>query len=130
MNDKTSRPDGSGPGPGSRAADRATVGELLAAAVRPSAPDAAAERRAVDAFCAARDSGVSHARTRRRDDWRPRRRRRVWSARTAVGAVLASLTVGGVAMAAIGGSGGFGGSGGADGRPGTPRPGSSASAGE
>ncbi|MFD7936316.1 hypothetical protein ACFV4T_17590 [Streptomyces sp. NPDC059755] len=47
------------------------------------------ERRAVAAFRAARDAGAHKARTRRRDDWRPRD---------------AGLTLGGVAFAAVGSS--------------------------
>ncbi|MEU4037169.1 hypothetical protein [Streptomyces collinus] len=84
----------------------------FAAALRPDAPDAGAEERAVAAFRTARDSGAHGARTRRRDDWRPRTRRlgRL-SPKAALSVLVASLTMGGVAFAAIGsaGSGGHGG---------------------
>ncbi|MFI7010146.1 hypothetical protein [Streptomyces sp. NPDC050145] len=79
------------------------VGEALAAAVRPPEPDPEGERLARAAFRAARDAGALDARPRRRDDWRPRRRRTRWSARAFLGAALASLAVGGVAVAGIGG---------------------------
>ncbi|MGX1908655.1 hypothetical protein ACWIID_07335 [Streptomyces phaeochromogenes] len=84
------------------------LGELLAAAVRGDAVDADAERRVLAAFRAARDEGAHRAatRNRRRDDWRPERRggRPV---RATLVALVASLTLGGVAVAAIGsGSGG------------------------
>ena len=45
---------------------------LLGAALRDGGVDDAAERRAVAAFRAARDSGSRPGRMRRRDDWRPR----------------------------------------------------------
>ncbi|MFI6939445.1 hypothetical protein ACIBI4_09250 [Streptomyces sp. NPDC050418] len=73
---------------------------------RPDA-DAAGERRAVEAFRAAREGGAHRkARTRRRDDWRPRGAVRRFAWRAALGTVLAGLTVGGVAVAVGGGSGG------------------------
>ncbi|MFD3478857.1 hypothetical protein [Streptomyces sp. NPDC058695] len=77
---------------------------LLAAAVCSAKPRDGGEERAVAAFRAARDRGAHSARTRRRDDWRPRRRHGLsrWSVRTGVGALLASITLGGVAMAGIG----------------------------
>ncbi|MGW1889538.1 hypothetical protein ACWCP6_04650 [Streptomyces sp. NPDC002004] len=80
------------------------VGALLAAAVRPDGISPDAEQRAVAAFLAARDSGAHGARTRRRDDWRPRARRWAarWPLRATLGTVLAGLTLGGVAMATIG----------------------------
>ncbi|MEV3860489.1 hypothetical protein AB0J38_40060 [Streptomyces sp. NPDC050095] len=81
-----------------------SLGELLAAAVRPEGPDADGESRALAAFRSARDAGALDAAPRRRDDWRPRRRGR-WSLRATVGAVLAGLTMGGVAIAGIGGPG-------------------------
>ncbi|WP_411152817.1 hypothetical protein [Streptomyces sp. A30] len=68
-------------------------------------PEAGAEgeQRAVAAFRSARDAGAHRARTRRRDDWRPRVQRRAWrSVRAAVALSLASLTLSGVAVAAIG----------------------------
>ncbi|MYW68474.1 hypothetical protein GTY65_31015 [Streptomyces sp. SID8379] len=76
------------------------LGEALAEAVRQ--PDEAGERRALAAFRAARDSGALVAEPRRRDDWRPRRRRARWSVRTMVGAAVGGLMVGGVAVAGIG----------------------------
>ncbi|WP_328837317.1 hypothetical protein [Streptomyces europaeiscabiei] len=87
-------PDGAAP----------SVDSLLAAAVRGGASaDSAGEARAVAAFRAAREAGPRTARTRRRDDWRPNARRRVQlSIRTTLAVLLASLTLGGVAFAAIG----------------------------
>ncbi|MEV7072805.1 hypothetical protein [Streptomyces sp. NPDC093990] len=78
---------------------------LLAAALRGEKSEDEAERRAVAAFRVARDAGALRARTRRRDDWRPRSRRRARSLRATVGALLGSLTLGGVAYAAIGSAG-------------------------
>lgn len=76
---------------------------LLGAALRAGAVDPAAEQRAADAFRAARDAGTHRAGTRRRDDWRPRERGRGRrSVKTTVAMALASLTLGGVAVAAIG----------------------------
>lgn len=76
---------------------------LLAAAVRGRADDAAAQTQAVAAFRAARDGGAHTARTRRRDDWRPKEQGRPSRSLRAVFAVLlAGLTLGGVAVAAIG----------------------------
>ncbi|MGW3415904.1 hypothetical protein [Streptomyces sp. NPDC000888] len=79
---------------------------LLAAVRRRVASDAGAEARAVAAFRAARDAGahaVRPARSRRRDDWRPREQRKVGrSLRTTLAVLLASLTLGGVAVAGIG----------------------------
>ncbi|MCX4456337.1 hypothetical protein OG585_27545 [Streptomyces sp. NBC_01340] len=78
---------------------------LLAAAVRGRPDDAEAEAQAVAAFRVARDNGAHAARTRRRDDWRPREQRRVRRSLKATFAVLlASVTLGGVAVAAIGSS--------------------------
>ncbi|MFF4564383.1 hypothetical protein [Streptomyces sp. NPDC001435] len=76
---------------------------LLGAALRAGAVDPEAEQRAAAAFRAARDAGAHRAGTRRRDDWRPRERGRGRrSVRTTVAMALASLTLGGVAVAAIG----------------------------
>ncbi|MFD3841278.1 hypothetical protein ACFWWC_34200 [Streptomyces sp. NPDC058642] len=82
---------------------------LLAAAMREDAgprenrAGAEGERQAVAAFRAARDAGAHRARTRRRDDWRPREQRRLSrSLRTTLSVFLASLTLGGVAFATIG----------------------------
>ncbi|WP_399928644.1 hypothetical protein [Streptomyces kanamyceticus] len=80
--------------------------ERLAEAVRADAAgavDADAQREAVAAFVAARDAGAHRARTRRRDDWRPRERRPArFSLRAAGGVVLAGGLLGGVALAAAG----------------------------
>ncbi|MFF1443879.1 hypothetical protein [Streptomyces sp. NPDC058295] len=63
------------------------------------------ERRAVAAFRAARDAGAHRARTRRRDDWRPRARRHTArSLRATLSVLVAGLTLGGVAFAAVGSS--------------------------
>ncbi|MDX2696806.1 hypothetical protein PV416_34455 [Streptomyces ipomoeae] len=80
-----------------------SVDTLLATAVRGRPEvDSAGEARAVAAFRAAREQGVRTARTRRRDDWRPNPRRRVQlSVRTTLAVLLSSLTLGGVAFAAI-----------------------------
>ncbi|MEU5348057.1 hypothetical protein AB0H18_45950 [Streptomyces sp. NPDC020766] len=79
---------------------------VLAAAVRGGGEvDADAEGRALAAFRAARDEGAHRAaaRNRRRDDWRPERERRGgWSVRATLVALAASVTLGGVAVAAIG----------------------------
>ncbi|MET8942149.1 hypothetical protein ABZX30_00765 [Streptomyces sp. NPDC004542] len=94
------RHDAGGPSP------RRQAEELLGAALRPRGVDAEAERRAAEAFRVARDAGAQRARTRRRDDWRPREGGQVLrSARTTVLMLLASLTLGGVAVAAIGSAG-------------------------
>ncbi|WP_149827715.1 hypothetical protein [Streptomyces tailanensis] len=81
-----------------------SVDALLAAAVR-GRPEAHSEGevRAVAAFREAWAQGKRTARTRRRDDWRPNARRRVQlSIRTTLAVLLASLTLGGAAFAAIG----------------------------
>ncbi|RFC72678.1 hypothetical protein [Streptomyces sp. AcE210] len=76
---------------------------LLAAAVRSAKQRDGAQERAVAAFREARDQGAHSARTRRRDDWRPRPRGLArWSLRTTVGTLVAGVTLGGVAMAGIG----------------------------
>ncbi|UUU31345.1 hypothetical protein JIX56_16335 [Streptomyces sp. CA-210063] len=84
--------------------DTPSLDALLAAAVRGGAvADSAGEARAVAAFREARERGPGTARTRRRDDWRPNARRRLQlSVRTTLAVLLASLTLGGVAFAAIG----------------------------
>ncbi|MDT0387298.1 hypothetical protein [Streptomyces dubilierae] len=75
---------------------------LLAAVLIHDGIDAEAEQRAVAAFRAARRAGA-RARTRRRDDWRPRERRLPGrSLKATLSVLLASLTLGGVAVAAIG----------------------------
>ncbi|MFE5187296.1 hypothetical protein [Streptomyces sp. NPDC056628] len=79
---------------------------LSAAVLRGHRPDAEGEQRAVVAFRAARAEGAHRARTRPRDDWRPPERRRLaMSARTTLSLLLAGLTMGGVAVAAINSSG-------------------------
>ncbi|MCX5083646.1 MULTISPECIES: hypothetical protein [Streptomyces] len=80
---------------------------LLAAAVRSAKQRDGAQERAVAAFREARDQGAhSSARTRRRDDWRPRPRGLArWSLRTTVGTLVAGVALGGVAMAGIGAGG-------------------------
>ncbi|MFF0090717.1 hypothetical protein ACFYSF_12260 [Streptomyces canus] len=94
---------------------------LLAAALRGEKSDGEAELRAVAAFRTERDAGAHRARTRRRDDWRPRaQRRRARSLKATLSVLLASLTLGGVAYAAIGSAGGGeaeGAAGGKDVRP-------------
>ncbi|MFI6417275.1 hypothetical protein ACIBG6_07660 [Streptomyces sp. NPDC050842] len=74
----------------------------LAAALRPTDVDDASTRAAVTAFRTARDTGLhTSRRTRRREDWRPAsERRRGRSLKTALAALFASLTLGGVAIAA------------------------------
>ncbi|MFC8663168.1 hypothetical protein [Streptomyces sp. NPDC057199] len=91
------------------AANPPDLGELLAAAVRGGAVDVDAEKRALAAFRAARDEGAHRAaaRNRRRDDWRPERERRGGRpVRATLVALVASVTLGGVAVAAIGSVGG------------------------
>ncbi|MEU3508703.1 hypothetical protein ABZ733_12385 [Streptomyces longwoodensis] len=89
--------------------DRAGLEELLAVVLRapgtgPSGGDG--EQRAVAAFRAARDAGAHRARTRRRDDWRQQgQRRTARSLRATLTVAVASLTLGGVAVAAIGTAG-------------------------
>ncbi|MFD5294091.1 hypothetical protein ACFWJU_02695 [Streptomyces mutabilis] len=94
-----------GPRPGHHGTPGAEA--LIAAALRRVHVDPEGERRAVAAFRAARDAAPARAaRTRRRDDWRPRERRRAGrSLKTALSVLLASLTLGGVAYAAIGAGG-------------------------
>ncbi|MGC0338378.1 hypothetical protein [Streptomyces sp. SLBN-8D4] len=106
------RGDGSAPGReqsydlGSPSGDT-RLEAVLAAAIRGEKCEDEGERRAVVAFRAARDAGEHRARTRRRDDWRPRTRRsRARSLRATLSVLLASLTLGGVAYAAIGSAGG------------------------
>ncbi|MEY9993769.1 hypothetical protein ABIE67_005801 [Streptomyces sp. V4I8] len=87
--------------------DDAALEALLAAAVlRGHRADLDGEQRAVAAFRAARAAGAHRARTRRRDDWRPREPRRLaLSVKTTLSLFVASLALGGVAVAAIGSSG-------------------------
>ncbi|MFJ8634343.1 hypothetical protein [Streptomyces sp. NPDC093568] len=88
------------------ALDGAELEALLSAAVlRGHRPDVEGEQRAVAAFRAAREAGALRAATRRRDDWRPRERRRLaLSLKTTLSLFFASLTLGGAAFAAIGSS--------------------------
>ncbi|MFE7036538.1 hypothetical protein ACFU9Y_40205 [Streptomyces sp. NPDC057621] len=107
---------------------RPDLGALLAAAVRGGEADPDARKRALAAFRDARDEGAHAAvRTRRRDDWRPAGERRGWSLRATLVALAASVTLGGVAVAAIG-SGVVGRDDGGE-RDGTRRPSSSSAAG-
>ncbi|MFD9391741.1 hypothetical protein ACFWBB_13735 [Streptomyces sp. NPDC060000] len=81
---------------------------LLVRALRARAPRGTGdgERRAVAAFRAARDAGAHQARTRRRDDWRPRARRHTArSLRATLSVLVAGLALGGVAFAAVGSAG-------------------------
>ncbi|WP_217253322.1 hypothetical protein [Streptomyces sp. AC602_WCS936] len=96
---------GTGPRPGHHGTPGTEA--LLAAALRRDHVDAEGERRAVAAFRTARETEPGRAaRTRRRDDWRPRERRRAGRPlKTALSVLLASLTLGGVAYAAIGAGG-------------------------
>ncbi|MCZ4103528.1 hypothetical protein [Streptomyces sp. H39-C1] len=75
---------------------------LLAAAARPCPVDPDAAEQAMTAFRTARDAGAhADARPRRRDDWRPKpQHSRARSLKAAVAALVASVTIGGVAMAA------------------------------
>ncbi|MEU3842458.1 hypothetical protein AB0E88_20805 [Streptomyces sp. NPDC028635] len=116
-------PPGSPPPSGGYAArgDHLALEDLLAAAILSADVDPDAEQRAVAAFRAARDAGAHRAGTRRRDDWRPRARRPRRSLKAALSVLAASLTLGGVAFAAIGTPGSS--SGGSDGPDGD-RPGS------
>ncbi|MGW2746895.1 hypothetical protein [Streptomyces sp. NPDC001450] len=83
--------------------DAASLETSLAAALRAGHLDPEAEQRAVAAFRAARGTGAHRARTRRRDDWRPAAERRAGrSVKMTFGVVFASLSLGGVAVAAIG----------------------------
>ncbi|MFF0161612.1 hypothetical protein ACFYRY_29325 [Streptomyces sp. NPDC005263] len=83
--------------------DAAALETMLGAAIRAVEPDPAAEQRAVAAFRTAHGAGAHRARTRRRDDWRLPAERRSWHPmRMTFGVVFASLTLGGVAVAAIG----------------------------
>ncbi|MGW0768429.1 hypothetical protein [Streptomyces sp. NPDC002676] len=103
----------SSPGPVDPGADvDALLGERLGATLRADGADPEGEQRAVAAFRAARDAGAHRARTRRRDDWRPREPHRLrLSLKGTLSVAVASLALGGVAVAAIG-SGEFGGHGG------------------
>ncbi len=87
------------------ALDEDALEALLAAAMLRHRGDAEGEQRAVAAFRAAREAGLHQARTRRRDDWRPREQRRLArSLKATLSLFAASLALGGVAVAAIGSS--------------------------
>ncbi|MFJ1973825.1 hypothetical protein ACIO93_34785 [Streptomyces sp. NPDC087903] len=89
--------------------DTAVLETALAAAIREGDLDPEVEQRAVAAFRAARAASAHRARTRRRDDWRlPSERRLGRPVKMTFGAVIASLTLGGVAVAAIGSVGSSG----------------------
>ncbi|NGO42000.1 hypothetical protein [Streptomyces ureilyticus] len=107
-------PDDAVSGPWDRRDDTA-LETVLAAVLRGGDLAPEAEQRAVAAFRAARGGGAHRARTRRRDDWRlPAERRTGRPVKTTFAAVFASLTLGGVAVAAIGSAGSSTGGGGAD----------------
>ncbi|MGW2914686.1 hypothetical protein ACWC9X_30145 [Streptomyces asoensis] len=91
-------------------------------AVPPAADGSDGERLAVAAFRAARDAGAHRARTRRRDDWRPRTGPRpARSLRTTLSVLVAGLALGGAAFAAVGAAGdGHDGAAPASGRPEAP----------
>ncbi|MGW6565161.1 hypothetical protein [Streptomyces sp. NPDC054975] len=79
------------------------VEAALAAALRPRDVDDASTRAAVAAFRTARDAGLHESRrTGRREDWRPATERGMGrSLKSALAALAASLTLGGVAFAAV-----------------------------
>ncbi|MEU6809187.1 hypothetical protein ABZ920_09295 [Streptomyces sp. NPDC046831] len=110
-------PAGTVPGP-EHAPDGAALQAMLATALRGGALDAEAEQRAVAAFRAARTTaGARGTRTRSGDDWRPRGHGRArLPVKALLGVFAASLTLGGVAVAAIG-TAGSSGRGPEDGRP-------------
>ncbi|QHA06426.1 hypothetical protein GQF42_26880 [Streptomyces broussonetiae] len=84
-------------------------GAWFGAALRADGVDPEAERRAVAAFRAARAApspGARRVRARRRDDWRPAAPRRArLTLRGTLSVALASVALGGVAVAAIGTTG-------------------------
>lgn len=86
--------------------EAAALETMLAAALRAGDLDPEAEQRAVAAFRAAHGTAARRVRTRRRDDWRTAAERRAGrSVKVTFGVVFASLTLGGVAVAAIGSAG-------------------------
>ncbi|MFG2678549.1 hypothetical protein [Streptomyces sp. NPDC048392] len=107
MGARHGRGDGRDDGFRSARGDAPGAEALLAAALRGERADPEGERRAVAAFRAALAAEPGRAaRTRRRDDWRPRGGRHAGrSLKTALSVLLASLTLGGVAYAAMGGGG-------------------------
>ncbi|MFD8761984.1 hypothetical protein ACFV03_23785 [Streptomyces mirabilis] len=83
--------------------EAATLETELGAVLLGGPLDPEAEQRALTAFRTAHDAGAHRARTRRRDDWRlPAERRAGRPVKMTLGVVFASLTLGGVAVAAIG----------------------------
>ncbi|MFJ5776816.1 hypothetical protein [Streptomyces sp. NPDC093094] len=98
------RESGAPDGPVAGGAGTAELEDFLAVALRRTAPGSEGERRAMAAYRAARETGTRRARTRRRDDWRPREARAGRPVRTTFAVLLAGLTLGGVAFAAVGGS--------------------------
>ncbi|GHI05446.1 hypothetical protein AQI88_22610 [Streptomyces cellostaticus] len=106
-------PGGTVLGPGPDGQDAGFEARFAAALRRDGMADGVdpeAAQRAVAAFRVARDSGAHRARTRRRDDWRPRKPRRArFSVKTTLSVFLASIALGGVAVAAIGSAGHQGG---------------------
>ncbi|MFF0220756.1 hypothetical protein [Streptomyces sp. NPDC004629] len=104
---RRAHPVGAVPGP--RPADQdAALEARFGTALRPEGAglDPEAERRAVAAFRAARDTGAHRARTRRRDDWRPGAPRRArFSVKATLSVFLASVALGGLAVAAIASAG-------------------------
>ncbi|WP_107480769.1 hypothetical protein [Streptomyces sp. IMTB 2501] len=103
--------------------DTAALETALATTIRADDLDLQAEQRAVAAFRTARDAGTHRARARRRDDWRPPEERRTRrSLKMTFCAVFASLTLGGVAVAAIGSSSHGGGAGRGSARSSAPAP--------
>ncbi|MGW1896794.1 hypothetical protein ACWCQB_04890 [Streptomyces hirsutus] len=79
---------------------------LLAEALIEDGVDAGAEQRAVAAFREARETGAHRARTRRRDDWRPREPRLGrFSVKATLSVLVAGLSLGGVAVAGMGATG-------------------------
>lgn len=100
---------GDGVPDGDSSAGTAVLEPVLGRALRADSLDASVEQQVVAAFRTAREQGLHEgARTRRRDDWRPRRSPARRSVKTAVAVFLASLTLGGVAIAAIGSPGSAG----------------------
>ncbi|MGW1804775.1 hypothetical protein [Streptomyces sp. NPDC002078] len=88
------------------AAETAALETVLATVLRAGDLDPRAEQRAVAAFRDAHATGAHRARSRRRDDWRPAAERRLRRpVKMTFGVVFASLTLGGVAVAAIGSAG-------------------------
>ncbi|MFJ8788146.1 hypothetical protein [Streptomyces sp. NPDC102462] len=104
---RRARPGGAVPGPRPADPDPALQARF-GTALRPDGAglDPEAERRAVAAFRAARDTGAHRARTRCRDDWRAGGTRRArFSVKATLSVFLASVALGGLAVAAIASAG-------------------------